>query len=70
MPEPGIQFEHVNKYCFLEDMITEGGGAKEAACMQFRCAWNKFRELTTEGVSARLKYKIYSVCIKCDGVWQ
>ena len=60
--------ECVDKFCYLGDMVGEGGGAVEASKARVKCAWNKFREfspiLTTRGASLRMKGKLYSACIR------
>lgn len=62
------KLECVERFCYLGDMISAGGGAEDAARARVRCAWNKFRELspilTTRGASLRLKGKIYKACVQ------
>ena len=62
------KLEQVNKFCYLGDMIGEGGGAEEASRTRGRCAWGKFTELapilTRRGVSLKLKGKIYRICVQ------
>ena len=43
--ERGENFDRVDKFCYLGDMIGAGGGAEEASRARVRCAWAKFREL-------------------------
>lgn len=66
--ESGVEFECVDKFCYLGDMIGAGGGAGLACGTRVRCAWNKFRELspilTARGASLRLKGKIYKACVQ------
>ena len=60
--------ECVDRFCYLGDMIGAGGGCEEASRTRVKCAWGKFRELipvlTTRGVSAKLKGKIYRACVQ------
>ena len=36
--------EAVNRFCYLGDMLSAGGGCMAAATARCRCAWGKFRE--------------------------
>src|ERR1700761_8809480 len=60
--------ECVDKFCYLGDMISCGGGADDAVRNRVKCAWGKFRELaqilTLRGVSWKLKGKIYVACVQ------
>jgi hypothetical protein len=66
--EPGKKLECVERFCYLGDMIGEGGGAEEASRTRVRCAWAKFRELapilTSRGASLKVKGKIYRACVQ------
>src|SRR3989442_2630968 len=61
------EFEVVDKFCYLGDVIGKGGGAEEASRARVRCAWGKFRDLrmllTVRGASLRVKGKIYRACV-------
>jgi len=61
------KLEFMDKFCYLEDFISAGGGAEEASRARVRCAWAKFRELapllTSRGTSLKVKGKVYSACI-------
>ena len=61
-------FDFVNKFCYLGDMIGAGGGAEEASRARVRSAWCKFRELapilTKRGASLIVKGKLYSACVR------
>ena len=37
--------EEVNKFCYLGDVISAGGGIEESIVSIIRCGWKKFREL-------------------------
>jgi hypothetical protein len=59
----------VNRFCYLGDVIGDGGGVQEEATRaRVRCAWGKFMELapilTTRSVSLKLKGKIYRSCMQ------
>lgn len=62
------KLEYVNKFCYLGDMISAKGGAEDAARTRVRCAWGKFKELSTiltsRGVSLKLKGKIFKTCVQ------
>src|SRR5664279_3605061 len=63
------KLECVEKFCYLRDVIGAGGGADEASRARVRCAWSKFRELssilTSRGASLKVKGKLYSACVQC-----
>ena len=46
MLEAGVEFECVDRFCYLGDMIGAGGGAELASIVRVRCAWGKFWELS------------------------
>ena len=58
----------VDRFCYLGDMIGEGGGIEEATKARVRCVSSKFMELapllTSRGVSLKLKGKFYRSCIQ------
>src|SRR5260221_7441192 len=62
------KLEYVDWFCYLGDMVGNGGGAEEASRTRVRCAWGKFRELspilTLRGVSLKLKGNIYRACVQ------
>jgi len=64
--------EHVDKFCYLGDMICAGGGAGEALRMRVKYAYNKFQELQPipikRGASLKIKGKIYRVFVQSVGV--
>jgi len=61
-------FERVDKFCYLGDMINANGGAESASVVRARCAWQKFRELssilTAKYVSLKLKGRVYDTCVR------
>ena len=68
MLETGVEFECIDRFCYLGDLIGAGGGADLASIVRVRCAWGKFWELSGfligRGVSLRLKEKIYKACVQ------
>ena len=58
----------MDKFCYLGDMIGNGGGAEEATRTRVRGAWGKFTELTPmlmwRGTSLKMKGKIYRICVQ------
>ena len=60
----GEECEVVDKFCYLGDMLSVGGGADAAVVTRIGCAWKKFRELkpilTSKYVSCKTKGKIYT----------
>ena len=63
-----ISPECVDKFCYLGDMMSAGGGAEAALNARIRSGWRKFRELlpllTLKGTSLRLKGKLYAACVR------
>ena len=59
--DQNVEFESVDRFCYLGDMISAGGGAELSSRMRVRCAWSKFRELspilTSRGASLNIKGK-------------
>jgi len=66
------KLECVEKFCYLGDVIGDGGGAEDASRARVRCAWSKFRELdpilTKRGASLKVKGKI--MCADCLDIWK
>ena len=60
--------EVVDKFCYLGDMLSAGGGADAAVVTRIGCAWKKFRELkpilTCKYVSDKTKGKVYTACVR------
>ena len=42
----GDKIEVVDKFCYLGDIISSGGGVEETSQIRVRCAWAKFRVLS------------------------
>ena len=62
------EIEHVERFCYLGDMIGRGGGAEDAARCRIRCAWGKFNDvshfLTRRGLSLKRKGCIYDLYVR------
>ena len=58
----GYTLECLDKFCYLGDMLGSEGGAEEV-----KCAWEKFRELssilTARRASLKLFGKVYRPCV-------
>ena len=56
--------EAVDRFCYLGDMLSAGGGCMAAATARCRCAWGKFREnlplLTSKPVPFDLRGRLFS----------
>ena len=56
--------EAVDRFCYLGDMLSAGGGCMAAATARCRCAWGKFREnlplLTSKPVPFDLTGRLFS----------
>ena len=63
-----VGLESVDTFCYLDDMLSAGGGVEEAVGCRVRCAWGKFNELmpilTMRGTSLKVKGKIYKTCVQ------
>ena len=64
----GETLEVVDKFCYLGDMISAGGGAGESLVSRIRSGWKKFRELlpllTSRGFSLRTKGHVFEACVR------
>ena len=74
----GESLELVDKFCYLGDTISAGGGAGATTTERIRCGWGKFRELrpvlTMRRLSIHLKGKVYTSCVRramvyCSETW-
>ena len=56
--------ENVDRFCYLGDMLSAGGGCMAAATVRTRSAWGKFREhvplLTACALPMKLKGRLFS----------
>jgi len=61
-------FEAVEKFCYLGDMLSAGGGADTAITTRTSCGWKKFWELapilTNRKVKLEVKRKLYLGCVR------
>ena len=61
-------FETVEKFCYLGDMLSSGGGADTAISTRISCGWKKFWELapilTNKEVRYYVKKKLYLGCVR------
>ena len=70
--------EAVDRFCYLSDMLSAGGGCMAAATARCRCAWGKFREnlplLTSKPVPYDLRGRLFSsnvrTVVQCYMVWK
>ena len=66
--ENGVNFEVVDKFCYLGDMISADGGVEAAVETRVVTAWKKFKELSpfllAKRISLRLKGKVYASCVR------
>jgi hypothetical protein len=60
--------EVVDKFCYLGDMSSAGGGADAAVVTRISSGWKKFRELesllTAKDVSYKIKAALYTACVR------
>ena len=64
----GYEYEIVDKFCYLSDMLSQEGGCEHAILKRIQTGWLKFRELSGlligKGTSLRSKGIIYTICIR------
>ena len=62
------KLEVVQKFCYLGDMLSAGGGCALAAIIRCKCAWGKFRQLLPLLTNCQLplltRGKVYSSCVR------
>ena len=55
-------------FCYLEDMLSAGGGCELAAITRCKCEWGKFRQLlpllTNRHLPLLTRGKVYSSCVR------
>ena len=64
--KPNVKLEYVSRFCYLGDALSAGGGVEEtAARARVRCAWAKFKELSSilivHGASYLIKGKTWCI---------
>ena len=61
------KLEVVLEFCYLEDMLSAGGGCELASITRCKCAWAKFRQLlANRHLSLLTKGRVYSTCVRRD----
>ena len=70
----------MEKFCYLDDLISCFGGESEAVSARIGSAWKKFRELSgvlvgKQGLSLKQRGTIYQCCatpvlLYCCNIWQ
>ena len=62
------KLEVVASFCYLDDMLSAGGGYEITGTTHVKTAWKKFRELLPVLTSRHLSYKtrghVYSSCVR------
>ena len=62
------KLEVVASFCYLDDMLSAGGGCEIAVTTHVKTAWKKFRELLAVLTLCHLSYKtrghVYSSCLR------
>ena len=51
-------FEAVKKFCYLEELLSEGGGADTAIYTRTSCRWKKFWELAPILINKKIKLEV------------
>ena len=62
------KLEVVQKFCYLEDMLSAGGGCELASITRCKCAWAKFRQLLPLLAIRHLllltRGRVYPTCVR------
>ena len=60
--------EAVDRFCYLGDMLSAGGGCMAAAIARCRCAWGKFREnlplLTARALPFKIRGRLFASVVR------
>ena len=63
-----VSLETKDKFCYLGDMISGGGGTEESCIARISCGWKKFRELlpllTSRVLSLRTKGRVFDAYVR------
>ena len=74
----GNKYKMVNQFCYLEDMISAGGGAGASTIVRVRSGWKSFRVLlpllASRFIPLKTKGRLYAACVKnvmvyCSKTW-
>ena len=64
----GCELEVVDRFCYLGDMLSAGGGCMTAAIARCKSAWGKFRQLlpllTARSISFKTKGRVFDSCVR------
>ena len=64
----GDEYEIVDKFCYLGDMLSQKGGCEHVILKRIQTGWLKFRELSSlligKGMSLKSKGIVYITCIR------
>ena len=64
----GHEYEIVDKFCYLDNMLSQESGCEHAILKRIQTGWLKFRELLGQligkGMSLKSKGIIYTTCIR------
>ena len=71
----GHEYEVVNKFCYLGDMLSQEGGCEHAILKRIQTGWLKFRELSGLLIGKRDESEdkrnyLYNMHKTCNVVWQ
>ena len=70
----GHEYEVVDKFCYLGDMLSQEGGCEHAILKRIQTGWLKFRELSGlligKGMSEVKRNYLYNMHKTCNVVWQ
>jgi len=63
----GANLELMNRFCYLDDMLSVDGDADAAVEARIRIGWNKFRQLvpllTNKDISLKMRWRLYCSCV-------
>ena len=63
----GEDYEGVQSFCYLGDMVSASGGVDLAVSSRIRCGWKKFHDLApflTSRAPLRMKAQVYAACVR------
>jgi len=63
-----VNLELVDKFCYLDDMLSVDGDADAAVETRIQIGWNKFRQLipllANKDISLKVRGRLYSSCVQ------